>query len=261
MHELPKPPLRVRVATWIPFVASAALAALGIHLALRAPLLALGFGLLALVVFIPQLLARRRVKRMLLSGDVDSVLGAWRTALDTVPHRETMAPLITATALAANGMVDRARAELARAAKGAAWEAALEHRLFVETLLDAFEGHRQEAVAKAELLSALPLPAVGPFVRDRVTTLRAAAGALARAFARKPRTGDLAMLESAARRNPLVHWAMRYAAAVSYVDRGDAGRARRLIAEAPSWPAESAFHDFHAELLQRVDARTPDALT
>jgi hypothetical protein len=151
-------------------------------------------------------------------------------------------------------MVDRARAELARAAKGEAWEAALEHRLFVETLLDAFEGHRQEAVAKAELLSTLPLPAVGPFVRDRVTTLRAAAGALARAFARKPQRGDLAMLESAARRNPLVHWAMRYAAAVSYVDLGEASRARRLISEAPAWPAESAFRDFHAELLGQVDA-------
>jgi hypothetical protein len=254
MHEFPKPPLRVRLISWIPFVASAALAALGVQLVLRAPLLALAFGVLALLVFMPQLLARRRVKRLLLSGDVDSVLGAWRTALDNVPHRETMAPLITATALAANGMVDRARAELARAAKGDAWEAALEHRLFVETLLDAFEGHRQEAVAKAELLSTLPLPAVGPFVRDRVTTLRAAAGALARAFARNPRKGDLDMLESAARRNPLVHWAMRYAAAVSYVDRGEASRARRMISQAPTWPAESAFHDFHAELLGRVDA-------
>jgi hypothetical protein len=253
MHEFPKPPLRVRLISWIPFVASAALAALGIQLVLRAPFLALGFGALALLVFLPQLLARRRVKRLLLSGDVDSVLGAWRNALDNVPHRETMAPLITATALAANGMVDRARAELARAAKGDAWEAALEHRLFVETLLDAFEGHRQEAVAKAELLSNLPLPAVGPFVRDRVTTLRAAAGALARAFARKPLKGDLDMLKSAARRNPLVHWAMRYAAAVSYVDRGEASHARRMISQAPTWPAESAFHDFHAELLGRVD--------
>jgi hypothetical protein len=115
-------------------------------------------------------------------------------------------------------------------------------------------------MAKAELLSALPLPAVGPFVRDRVTTLRAAAGALASAFARNPRKGDLSMLESAARRNPLVHWAMRYAAAVSYIDRGQAGRARRMIEEAPSWPAESAFHDFHAELLARVDAGTSGAL-
>jgi hypothetical protein len=244
----------------MPFVASAALAAVAIELAFRAPIVALGLAVLAALALTPQLVARRRVRRLLLSGDVDAVLAAWRVALDHVPHRETMAPLIAATALAANGMLERARVELGRAARGEAWEAALEHRLFVETLLDAFEGDRLVAVAKAERLRALPLPPVGPFVRERVSTLRAAAGALARAFAHSPTSGDVRVLEAAARRNPLVHWAMRYAAAVACVDGGDRSMAKKLLRGAPEWPEGSAFRDFHAELLERVDARTSGAV-
>ena len=260
MQGLAPPPLRLRLLAWLPFVASAALVAVAIELALRAPLVALGLGSLAAISLVPSFLARRRVRRLLLSGDVDAVLGAWRAALDSVPHRETMAPLIAATALAANGMIDRARLELDRAARGEAWEAALEHRLFVETMLDAFEGERLQAVAKADKLRELPLPVVGPFVRDRVAVLRAAAGALARAFARRPGAGDIRVLELAARRNPLVHWAMHYAAAVASVDRGEPETARRLLRGAPSWPAESAFRDFHAELIERVDDGASGAL-
>jgi hypothetical protein len=254
MHELPQPPLRQRVLSWLPFVASAAFAAFSVQVALNAPLAAAGLAALALLVFLPQLINRRRVRKLLLSGDVEAVLALWRVVLENVPHRETMAPLFTATALAANGMTERARAELARAVKGDAWDAAIEHRLFVETLLDAFEGQRLDAVAKAEKLSLLPLPPVGPFVRDRVAGMRAAAGALARAFAHSPKQGDLGVLESAARRNPIVHWAMRYAAAVACIDRGDHRAARRFLTGAPLWPEDSAFRDFHAELAERVDA-------
>src|SRR6185503_18058291 len=205
MQGLPQPPLRLRLLAWVPFVASAALVAVAIELAFRAPLLAFGLAGLAAVSLVPGFMARRRVRRLLLSGNVDAVLGAWRGALDSVPHRETMVPLIAATALAANGMIDRARFELGRAARGEAWEAALEHRLFVETMLDAFEGERLQAVAKADQLRELPLPIVGPFVRERVAVLRAAAGALARAFAHRPTAGDIRTLELAARRNPLVY--------------------------------------------------------
>ena len=41
---------------------------------------------------------------------------------------------------------------------------------------------------------------------------------------------------------------MRYAAAVIAVDKGDLGRARAILEEAPKWPAGSAFRAFQAEL-------------
>ena len=46
-----------------------------------------------------------------------------------------------------------------------------------------------------------------------------------------------------------MHWATRYAIAIIRVDAGDRETARDLIAEAPAWPEESAFHAFHQELL------------
>jgi hypothetical protein len=248
------PPLRARVFAWLPFVASAALVAFAIHLALRSPWFALLLGTIAALLVLPQLAARKRARKLLVSGNVEAVLSAWNGALDRVPHRETMAPLIAATALAANGMTERARAALARAAKGAAWEAALEHRLFVETLLDAFEGDREQAVIKARQLLELPLPPAGPFLKARIVMLRAAIGALARAFAHATLPGDIRALRAAARRNPLVHWPMRYAAAVACVDRRDLDRARELLAGAPAWPEDSAFQAFHGELLAKLNS-------
>jgi len=255
-----RPPLRARIFAWLPFVTSAALVAFAINLALEMPWLALVFVALGGLVLAPQLVARRRARRLLVSGNVEAVLSAWDNAADRLPHRETMAPLIAATALAANGMIDRARAALTRAAKGAAWEAALEHRLFVETLLDAFEGERERAVTKARQLVDLPLPAAGPFLRARIVSLRAAIGALARAFAHAAEPGDLRMLRTAAHKNPLVHWAMRYAAAVVCIDRGEHGIAREVLADAPEWPVDSAFRAFHAELVAQVDAAALVAL-
>jgi hypothetical protein len=217
-------------------------------LALEQPWLGGAVAVLALLVLLPRLAAKRRVQALLRSGNVDAVLAAWREALERVPHRSTMQPLIVATALAAHGFTERARQALSYAARGSAWDAALEHRLFVEALLDAFEGERDAAMNKAEHLAALPLPPAGPFVQARVAALRAALGALTRAFARRPRRGDLAVLERAAELSPLVHWPMRYAAAVVHIDRGEPERARELLTGAPQWPAESAFRDFHAEL-------------
>ena len=78
-----------------------------------------------------------------------------------------MAPLVAATALMSNGMTERARTALSRAQRGPAWEAALEHRLFVEVLADAFEGDRDRALQNAERLALLPLPPESPFVRSR----------------------------------------------------------------------------------------------
>ena len=59
------------------------------------------------------------------------------------------------------------------------------------------------------------------------------------------------MLAKAAGTSPLVHWAMRYAAAIVAVDRGRPREVRGILSGAPTWPAQSAFHTYHDELLGR----------
>jgi hypothetical protein len=248
-----------RVVAWLPLVGSAALVAYAAHLALEQPLwalLILPFGALLLV---PALAHRRRQRELLRSGNVEAVLEAWSDTLERVPHPETMAPLIAATALAAHGFTERARHALGRARRGSAWEAAIEHRLLVETLLGVFEGEREHALESAAALRQLPLPG-SPLLRGRVSDLRAAMGAFARAFSHQARSDDLTTLERAARDNPLIHWAMRYAAAVARIDRGEAGRARRLLEDAPPWPDDSALRAFHDEIrdeIRRVGEENP----
>jgi len=78
--------------------------------------------------------------------------------------------------------------------------------------------------------------------------LRSALAALARAFARCPKQGDAEQLEAASDNSPLVHWAMRYGAIVAYLERGERARAQLLLADAPQWPADSAFRAFQEEL-------------
>lgn len=243
-----------RFTRWAPFVASAALVALGVHLAMQTPWLGAVFGALAVLVVVPQFRARRRVRKLLVSGDIHAVLGVWEAALASMPHRETMAPLVAATALASNGLVQPARTALERAARAPAWDALLEHRLLVETLLDAFEGERERAMQKASRLEKLPLPSAGPFARARIAELRVAVSALARAFAHAPQRGDIELLRAASRRNPMVHWAMRYAAVVACIDAGQPERARKLLAGAPAWPERSVFHAFQQELLAHTGA-------
>src|SRR5690242_2887096 len=108
------------------------------------PRLAVVVVLAAAAFIVPAWLARRRMRRLLMQGDIGRVLGLWQSR--RVSHPETMAPLVTATAYAAYGFIDQARSALARAAKGPAWEAAVEQRLFVETLLDTYEGDRSLAI-------------------------------------------------------------------------------------------------------------------
>lgn len=242
-----------RAWAWVPFVLSAALVATALHLGIRWPWLGVSLGLIALWIGLREIAARRRARELLVSGDVESVLVLWGRSLDGVPHPETIEPLVAATALAANGMIDRARGALARAERGPAWDATLEHRLFVETLLDAFEGDRERALEKAQALESLPLPTVGPFLRSRVAMLRGAAAALARSFAHVSGGKDVDLLLFVARRNPLVHWAMRYAAAIACVDAGERGRAQDLLAGAPAWPDGSAFQAFHEEIARASD--------
>ncbi|MBI3201733.1 MAG: hypothetical protein HYZ29_09340 [Myxococcales bacterium] len=193
-------------------------------------------------------IGRRRVRRMLIEGRAEELLQHWQGSLTSLPHADTAVPLLHATALAATGQTDRARTALEHAARGQAWPAAHEHRLVVETLLDSFEGEPRAALDKAEELCNLPLPPVPDDLRARVALLREAIAAVARAFAHEPEERDANLLREAARKNTLIHWPLRYAAAVVCIDRGQRAEARQLLENAPDWPQESAFRAFHAEL-------------
>jgi hypothetical protein len=217
----------------------------------RDPRMVVPLVALATLLFAPAFVGRWRMRRLLMSGDVERVIGTWEGSIERVPHSETMAPLLQATAYASYGWIEAARRALQRAVKGPAWDAALEQRLFVETLLDTFEGDREAAMRKAQALETLPMPTAGPLARRRVALLRRGLGALARAFAHASRDGDARLLARAAGTSPLVHWAMRYAEAVVAVDRGRAGDVPGILSGAPSWPAQSAFHEYHEELLGR----------
>jgi hypothetical protein len=242
----------IRWPLTLAFVASAALAAVAIQLALRHPAVSPVLAGMVLSFVLSRWFSRRRLRRILLSGDVLSVLERWSRSIERIPHPATMGPLMTATAFAAYGWVGQARAALAAAERGPAWDAALEHRLFVDALLLAFEGDRDGALEKAERLERLPLPPAGAPLQGRVQTLRVAVGALARAFAHRSKQGDGELLERASESSPLVFWAMRYAAAVVAIDERAYGRARQLLAAAPVWPAESTFRAFHDEILAQI---------
>lgn len=239
---------RTRSVSLVSFAVSALCAAIAARMAWEQPKLLVPFVLIAGLMMLPAFLARRRMRRLLMSGDPERVLGTWRGSLDRVMYPETLAPLMTATAYAAYGFLDPARTSLDRAQRGPAWDAALEQRLFIETLLDTFEGERAAAIEKAEELGRMPVPATSFFARLRITRLRRGLLAMARAFAHESQESDRKALRAAASTSPLIHWAMRYAAAVIAIDRGDKREVPGLLAGAPAWPAESAFRSFHQEL-------------
>jgi hypothetical protein len=234
------------------FVASAAIAAATLRFAWQKPLISAALLGGALVLFAFRWIRRRRLRSILRSGDVHSILERWSPSLERIPHSATMGPLITATAFAAHGWIEQARAAMAAAERGPAWEAALEHRLFLEALLLTFEGDPDGALEQAGRLARLPLPPSERGLRNRVGMLRIAVSALARAFAHKSQSGDREILELASEASPLVFWAMRYAAAVVAIDHGDHTRAHALLVDAPVWPEESTFRAFHDEILQQV---------
>jgi hypothetical protein len=210
-------------------------------------------AVVGLLFAVPAWIARRRMRRLLLSGDVGLILGTWRGSQERdAGQGELMTPLVTATAYAAYGFIEPARAALARASHGPAWEAAAPQRLFVEALLDVYEGDREQAIQKAETLERLPLPNVGFWMKRKISLLRRGVAALARAFAHASRASDEAVLARASRSSPLVHWAMRYARAIALVDAGRKDEARTLLTGAPAWPAESAFRLFHDELAAQI---------
>jgi hypothetical protein len=45
---------------------------------------------------------------------------------------------------------------------------------------------------------------------------------------------------------------MRYAGAIVALDTGHPSAVPALLAGAPAWPTESAFHEYHQELLARA---------
>lgn len=229
------------------FVASAGLFAALVQFSLRFPLI--GAGAVALVggYLAWRWWSTTRVVRMLRRGEVHEIIAHWSDGLDSTPHADTIAPLVTATAFAAFGRVDDARKALASAARGPAWEAAIEHRIFLDALLSTFEGDADHARTQVARLVTLPMPERRELA-DRVSALREAVAALVRAFQHRSVPGDLDRLEQASESSPLVHWAMRYAAAIVAIDSGDRDRAKGLIANAPAWPQESAFRSFHQEI-------------
>jgi hypothetical protein len=244
-----------RSARWgitLVFVASAAVAAATLRFSWQRPMVSAVLLVVVAAAMLVRWISRRRLRTLLRSGDVRSVLERWSPALARIPHRATMAPLMKATAFAAYGWVEQARAALASAERGPAWEAALEHRLFLDALLLTFEGDRDGALEQASRLERLPLPPVASEVQGRVRVFRVGVGALARAFAHRSREGDRELLERASESSPLVFWAMRYAAAVVAIDQRAFPRARALLAGAPSWPAESMFRAFHDEILSQL---------
>ena len=240
---------RPRSISYVTLTISALCAAIAGRMAWDQPRLLLPFALIVILMGMPAYLARRRMRRLLMSGDPERVLGTWQGSLQRVMYPETMAPLMVATAYAAYGWIDAARTALERSVRGPAWDAALEQRLFIETLLDTFEGARSSAVEKAEVLGKMPMPTTSIFARMRITRLRRGLLAMARAFAHTSKDSDARALKSAASTSPLIHWAMRYAAAVIAIDHGKKGEVPSLLAGAPVWPESSAFHHFHNELL------------
>jgi len=244
--------VRFRPIVLVPLFVSSLCVVWLLHMSAQDPRFLVPAACVVAVTLLPAFLARRRIRRVLQSGDVHGVLRAWQTSMDRVPHAETMAPLMIATAYASNGWLDAARMALSRAVKGPAWEAAREQRLFIEALLCTFEGENQTALAKAVELQALPLPSSGPLLRRRITQLREGVMALVRAFAHQSDASDEKRLARAAAASPIVHWAMRYAEAIVAFDHGAPDRARELIQSAPAWPAQSAFASFHAELVRAL---------
>lgn len=229
------------------FVASAGLFAALVRFSLKYPWLGAGAAVLVGGYLTWRWWSTTRVVRMLRRGQVHEIIAHWSDGLDRTPHADTIAPLVTATAFAAFGRVDDARKALASAARGPAWEAAIEHRIFLDALLSTFEGDADHARTQVARLVTLPMPERRDLA-DRVGALREAVAALVRAFQHRSVPGDIDRLEQASESSPLVHWAMRYAAAIVAIDSGDRDRAKTLIADAPVWPQESAFRSFHDEI-------------
>ncbi len=212
-----------------------------------------GLSSLVLVSYFRAWRLRERLQRSMQEARVDDVLESLRA--QTQGQDEGVYQLLSATALAAFGYVEKARRGLAQLERSAVVRTALEQRLIAEVLLDVFEGARDDALRKVSLLESLPLPR--GMIDKKVALLRRGIASFVRAFSHLALPGDDARLRGAAKEIPLIAWAMRYARAIVAIDSGRASDVAGLLADAPAWPQGSAYHDYHAELLSRALAH-PD---
>lgn len=217
-------------------------------------LLVLAVLLVALGLWFPRALARRRLAAIIDAGDVKALLRVWHRSAGRMADPGTALPLLVATAYASFGWVDEARRARSYIAPGAELGPSREQLEFVDVLLEVYEGDRHEAVRRAEALVARAVPeGGGAFVR-RVRALRRGLLAIARAFAHEAGSEDAAALVAMRAPVPILTWPLRYAEAIVAIDAGDRVRAAALLSLAPRWPDNSVFHTFHRELSAIVRA-------
>src|SRR3984957_13016603 len=101
----PTPQRPSRAFVFLPIAVAALSAVLAAQMIARDPRFAVPLLGFAALLFTPALLGRWRMKRLLLSGDVERVIGTWEGSIERVAHRETMGPLLQATAHASYGGV------------------------------------------------------------------------------------------------------------------------------------------------------------
>jgi hypothetical protein len=217
-------------------------------------LLVIAVLLVALGLWFPRALARRRLAALIDAGDVKALLRVWHRSAARVADPGTALPLLVATAYASFGWVDEARSARGYILPGDELGPSREQIEFVDVLLEVYEGDRRAAVRRAEALVARDVPnGGGAFVR-RVRSLRRGLLAIARAFAHEASADDAAALVAMRTPVPILTWPLRYAEAIVAIDRGDLLRADALLSLAPRWPENSVFHTFHRELSAIVRA-------
>jgi hypothetical protein len=233
------------------FVGSAALVAATLDHAQEAPWLVWVLAGALGLVGVQKYVARRNLNELLQSGDVTRLLSAWDATARLGSNVDRPAErLIRATALASYGWTKRARQllDLAHSNPGEG----LEHRVFLEVLLTALEGNHTRSMQMALALSSLPLSA-NPTTNQRAELHRAAALALARAFAGCGTKADDQVLDRAGRQNPVLFWPTRYARAHLGLQHGNPTPAKRLVRGAPSWPEQSVFRQLTRDLSDALE--------
>ncbi len=207
-----------------------------------------GISAMVLVAYFRAWRAQEKLRKWMREARIDNVLESLRA--QTSGQDEGVYHLLSATALAAFGYVDKARHALLQLERSPVVRSALEQRLIAEVLLDVFEGSRENAQRKVSLLEALPVPQ--GMIDKKVALLRQGIASFVRAFSHLAEPGDDARLRGAETAIPLISWAMRYARAIVAIDTGRAADVKGLLEGAPVWPPGSAYHEYHTELLSRV---------
>ena len=186
-----------------------------------------------------------------MSGDVERVIGTWEGSFERVAHRETMAPLLQATAYASYGWVEAARRRarprgegpgVGRGARAAPLRRDPARRLRGRPRRGPAQGRGARRSCRCPRRAA-SRGAASP-------SLRRGLAALARAFAHTSRRGRR-VASSPARPPPRRSCTGPCATPrpSSPSTAGAPATSRRCSRGAPAWPAASAFHEYHDELL------------